>query len=220
MGILASARRCCLAMDAEALRRRSRAPGRLDTCPPRELDRPQCSKIGPPFSVRFRFEACAALGSLWDRGDSSRRTGAAADLRGRATSARCSTTLVDAIRRGEGRSLVVRGEAGIGKTALLEYLVGSASDLTVLRAVGVESEMELAYAGLHQLCASAARSARQAAGSAASGSGDRVRSERRRSSGSVPCRAGRFEPALRGWPMSDRSCAWSMTRSGWIGPRR
>ena len=62
-------------------------------------------------------------------------------------------TLVEAIRRGEGRSLVVRGEAGIGKTALLEYLVGSASDLTVLRAVGVESEMELAYAGLHQLCA-------------------------------------------------------------------
>jgi hypothetical protein len=49
--------------------------------------------------------------------------------------------------------LVLRGEAGIGKTALLDYLVASASDLTVLRAVGVESEMELAYAGLHQLCA-------------------------------------------------------------------
>jgi DNA-binding CsgD family transcriptional regulator len=49
--------------------------------------------------------------------------------------------------------LVVRGEAGIGKTALLEFLIGLASDLTVLRAVGVESEMELAYASLHQLCA-------------------------------------------------------------------
>ncbi len=49
--------------------------------------------------------------------------------------------------------LVLRGEAGIGKTALLEYLVASAPDLTVLRAVGVETEMELAYAGLHQLCA-------------------------------------------------------------------
>ena len=47
---------------------------------------------------------------------------------------------------------MLRGEAGIGKTALLEYLVASASDLTVVRAVGVESEMELAYAGLHQLC--------------------------------------------------------------------
>ena len=74
-------------------------------------------------------------------------------LRGRADECALLDTLVDAIRRGEGRSLVVRGEAGIGKTALLEYLVRSASDLTVLRAVGVESEMELAYAGLHQLCA-------------------------------------------------------------------
>ena len=60
---------------------------------------------------------------------------------------------VAAVRAGESRSLVLRGEAGIGKTALLEYLVESASDLTVVRAVGVESEMELAYASLHQLCA-------------------------------------------------------------------
>jgi DNA-binding CsgD family transcriptional regulator len=60
--------------------------------------------------------------------------------------------LVSAIRRGESRSLVLRGEAGIGKTALLEHLTASASDLTVVRAVGVESEMELAYASLHQLC--------------------------------------------------------------------
>ena len=48
---------------------------------------------------------------------------------------------------------MVRGEAGVGKTALLEYLVDAASDLHVVRATGVESEMELAYAGLHQLCA-------------------------------------------------------------------
>src|SRR5437762_14134017 len=75
-------------------------------------------------------------------------------LRGRADECGLLDTLGDAVRRGEGRSLVVRGEAGIGKTALLEYLVRSASDLTVLQAVGVESEMELAYAGLHQLCAS------------------------------------------------------------------
>jgi DNA-binding CsgD family transcriptional regulator len=61
--------------------------------------------------------------------------------------------LVDDVRRGESRSLVLRGEAGIGKTALLRYLVESASDLTVDRAVGVESEMELAFASLHQLCA-------------------------------------------------------------------
>src|SRR5690242_2466036 len=61
--------------------------------------------------------------------------------------------LVDAIRRGESRSLVVRGEPGIGKTALLEYLVAASSDLRVVRAVGVESDMELAFASLHQLCA-------------------------------------------------------------------
>ena len=61
--------------------------------------------------------------------------------------------LVSSVRRGESRSLVLRGEAGIGKTALLEHLVGSAPDVSVVRATGVESEMELAFAGLHQLCA-------------------------------------------------------------------
>jgi len=73
-------------------------------------------------------------------------------LRGRAGECKLLDDLVSAVRRGESRSLVLRGEAGIGKTALLEYLVASAPDLTVVRAVGVESEMELAYASLHQLC--------------------------------------------------------------------
>jgi DNA-binding CsgD family transcriptional regulator len=73
-------------------------------------------------------------------------------LRGRARERAALDDVVSAIQRGEGRSLVLRGEAGIGKTALLEYLVESASEITVLRAVGVESEMELAYASLHQLC--------------------------------------------------------------------
>jgi DNA-binding CsgD family transcriptional regulator/tetratricopeptide (TPR) repeat protein len=61
--------------------------------------------------------------------------------------------LVSSVRRGESRSLVLRGDAGVGKTALLEHLVESASDLKVARATGVESEMELAFASLHQLCA-------------------------------------------------------------------
>jgi DNA-binding CsgD family transcriptional regulator/tetratricopeptide (TPR) repeat protein len=74
-------------------------------------------------------------------------------LKGRARECALLDGLVGAIRQGESRSLVLRGEAGIGKTALLEYLIESASDLTVVRAVGVESEMELAYASLHQLCA-------------------------------------------------------------------
>jgi DNA-binding CsgD family transcriptional regulator len=74
-------------------------------------------------------------------------------LRGRGSECAVLDDLVSSIRRGESRSLVLRGEAGIGKTALLEYLIESASELTVLRAVGVESEMELAYASLQQLCA-------------------------------------------------------------------
>jgi DNA-binding CsgD family transcriptional regulator len=73
-------------------------------------------------------------------------------LRGRARECALLDDLASAIRRGESRSLVLRGEAGIGKTALLEYLVASASDLTVVRAVGVESEMELPFASLHQVC--------------------------------------------------------------------
>ncbi|MGZ4239719.1 MAG: AAA family ATPase, partial [Solirubrobacteraceae bacterium] len=73
-------------------------------------------------------------------------------LRGRASECVVLDELIGDVRGGESRSLVVRGEAGIGKTALLEYLIVSASDLTVIRAVGVESEMELAYASLHQLC--------------------------------------------------------------------
>ena len=60
--------------------------------------------------------------------------------------------LVSSVRQGESRSLVLRGEAGIGKTALLEYLIESASDFQVAQATGVESEMELAFASLHQLC--------------------------------------------------------------------
>src|SRR6202023_4211518 len=51
------------------------------------------------------------------------------------------------------RALVLRGEAGVGKSALLEYLGQHASGCGLARAVGVESEMELAYAGLQQLCA-------------------------------------------------------------------
>ena len=63
--------------------------------------------------------------------------------------------LVDAVRAGESRVLVVRGDPGVGKTVLLDYLAGraSGSGCRVGRAVGVQSEMELAFAGLHQLCA-------------------------------------------------------------------
>ena len=59
--------------------------------------------------------------------------------------------LVEAVRAGESRVLVVRGEPGVGKSALLEYLAEHASGCRVMRAAGVQSEMELAFAGLHQL---------------------------------------------------------------------
>ena len=77
---------------------------------------------------------------------------AATPLLGRANECALLEDLIDDVCRGKSRSLVVRGEAGIGKTALLEHLVASASGLTVTRAVGVESEMELAFASMHQLC--------------------------------------------------------------------
>lgn len=53
--------------------------------------------------------------------------------------------------KGEGRALVVRGEAGIGKSALLEYASAEAGPMRVLRATGAESETGLAFAALHQL---------------------------------------------------------------------
>ena len=74
-------------------------------------------------------------------------------LRGRRAECDVLDATILAVRAGDGRALVVRGEAGVGKTALLDYLVRAAAGMRVVRAVGVESEMELAFASLHQLCA-------------------------------------------------------------------
>src|ERR1700694_3784927 len=71
--------------------------------------------------------------------------------RGRRREREVLDRLIEAVRAGESRALVVRGEPGVGKTALLEYLVEQASGCRVVRAAGVQSEMELAFAGLHQL---------------------------------------------------------------------
>ena len=59
--------------------------------------------------------------------------------------------LLDDVRNGHGRALVLRGDPGIGKTALLEYATERADGFRVLRAVGIESESKLAFSGLHQL---------------------------------------------------------------------
>src|ERR1700727_987970 len=74
-------------------------------------------------------------------------------LRGRRDECAAIDRLREGARAGLSGVLVLRGEAGVGKTALLDYAIRSASDMQVVRASGVESEVELAFAVLHQLCA-------------------------------------------------------------------
>jgi hypothetical protein len=61
--------------------------------------------------------------------------------------------LVEVVCAGQSRALVLYGEPGVGKTALLRHLIGQGAVCRVVQTAGVESEMELAFAGLHQLCA-------------------------------------------------------------------
>jgi DNA-binding CsgD family transcriptional regulator len=79
--------------------------------------------------------------------------GPAPRLWGRQNECAALDRLLDEVRAESSPVLVLRGEAGVGKTALLEYLLERTSGCRVARAAGVESEMELAFAGLHQLCA-------------------------------------------------------------------
>ncbi|MFB4308272.1 AAA family ATPase [Actinomadura sp. GTD37] len=74
-------------------------------------------------------------------------------LRGRRDECAELDGLLEAVRGGRSRALVIRGEPGAGKTALLEYLVDRAPGFRIVRVTGVQPEMELAFAGLHQLCA-------------------------------------------------------------------
>jgi len=77
--------------------------------------------------------------------------GRAGQLRGRRRECDLLDQLLDSVHAGESRVLVVRGEPGVGRTALLDYLAEQASGCRVAHAAGVESEMELVYPGLHQL---------------------------------------------------------------------
>src|SRR3954467_8866536 len=72
-------------------------------------------------------------------------------LRGRRGECEALDRLVASVRAGQSRVLVLRGESGVGKSALLEYLVGRGGECHVMRAAGAESEAELPYAGLHRL---------------------------------------------------------------------
>ncbi|MFF5076083.1 AAA family ATPase [Actinoplanes sp. NPDC000266] len=74
------------------------------------------------------------------------------ELLGRRQECAAIDRMIAAVRSGESRVLALHGGAGVGKTALLDYARGRPGGLRVLRASGVESEMELAFAALHQLC--------------------------------------------------------------------
>jgi len=83
------------------------------------------------------------------------RPGSAARLIGRRRECGTLDQLIKAVQAGESRTLVIRGEPGTGKTALVDYLAARASDATcrVRRVLGVPSETERAFGGLQQLCA-------------------------------------------------------------------
>jgi predicted ATP-dependent serine protease len=74
-------------------------------------------------------------------------------FRGRARERQALDRVLSRIRGGENAVLVLRGEAGIGKTALLRYCARQASGCRVVQIAGVESEVQLPFAALHQLCA-------------------------------------------------------------------
>lgn len=82
----------------------------------------------------------------------SRDDGPVAGLIGRRDECAVLDQLVDAVAGGASRALMIRGEAGVGKTALLDYAAARAAELQIARIVGIQSEMELAFAGIHQLC--------------------------------------------------------------------
>src|SRR3984885_14644152 len=93
------------------------------------------------------------MGSTRPMGEDARWRARASGLTDRRGERGVLDQLIDAVRAGGSRVLVVRGEPGVGKSALLDYLAGRASGCLVVRAAGVESEMELGVAGLQQLLA-------------------------------------------------------------------
>ncbi|HEX5618307.1 MAG TPA: ATP-binding protein, partial [Solirubrobacteraceae bacterium] len=74
-------------------------------------------------------------------------------LRGRRSECEALDRQLHDVRVGQSSVRVLRGEPGVGKTALLDYVAERASGCRIARIAGVQSEMELAFAGLHQLCA-------------------------------------------------------------------
>src|SRR3954467_14757794 len=76
----------------------------------------------------------------------------APSFRGRAPERAALDGMLESVRKGGSEVLVLRGEAGIGKTALMQYCARQASGCRVAQVAGVESELEMPFAAMHQLC--------------------------------------------------------------------
>jgi DNA-binding CsgD family transcriptional regulator len=96
-----------------------------------------------PTSPAYAFPVCSVTEAIRD----SRL------LVGRSRERNALDRLLADVRNGRSRTLVLRGDPGVGKTALLEYAAESASGLRVAGTIGAESDLELPFAALHQLCA-------------------------------------------------------------------
>ena len=121
-----------------------------------------------------------------------------AQLLGRQREREVLDRLLDAARSGHGRVLVVHGEPGVGKTALLAYAIEAAREFRITRTAGVEGEMQLAYASLQRLCSPILRASWRSPRSSARCTGGRVRTRLRAGSQSLPCRTGGPRPAVGG----------------------
>ena len=144
--------------------------------------------------------------------------GAPPTLIGRHRETETLRRLLDDVHKGKSAVLVLRGESGVGKTALLHHLIGEASGLRVTHIAGAESEMELAYAGLHQLCTPILDDLDKLPAPQR----DALRVALGLQDGSTP---DRFLVGLAALGLlaefsrrSSRCCAWWMTRSGSIAP--
>jgi DNA-binding CsgD family transcriptional regulator len=126
------------------------APERCDPARDLEVRRLAVAAAGwaRPYAGDLTIRHNAEVGPY----PAAERRGRVAGLIGRDGERGVLDRLVDEVRAGESRVLVVRGDPGVGKTVLLDYLAERARGCRVARAVGVQSEMELPFAGLHQLC--------------------------------------------------------------------
>ena len=159
----------------------------------------------------------------WNRrGSWRRRAGgcayAAGVLHGRDRERERLAVLFDDARGSRGGALVVRGQPGVGKTALLADLIGRAEGMQVLRTQGIESESPLAFAALQRLLRPAMRHVEALPGAAGHRAARGVRRNRHRGRRPVPGLPGHAEPARRDGRRRHRCCVSSTTRTGWTRP--